>query len=269
MRWSSPVVQAIVATLAVGWCSMSTSQEVAICKAAHAHNDYLHTRPLLDALQQGFCSVEADIFLVDGELLVAHTRLELTPTRTLRDLYLEPLRKRIADHKGSVHGDGQLFTLLIDIKTDAAATYKILHQQLAEYSDVFESVEQEKINAAPVKAIVSGNRPIALISELSPRYVGIDGRVSDLNSDMPTHLLPLISDNWNSQFTWRGQGEISEVDRSKLDSIVQKAHQANRRIRFWAIPDNAESWAIMRDAGVDLINTDKLAELSEFLRSSR
>ena len=40
--------------------------------AAHAHNDYLHKRPLLDALAQGFCSVEADIFLVDGALLVAH-----------------------------------------------------------------------------------------------------------------------------------------------------------------------------------------------------
>src|SRR4030095_12119754 len=39
---------------------------------AHAHNDYEHTRPLLDALEQGFCSVEADIYLIDGELRVAH-----------------------------------------------------------------------------------------------------------------------------------------------------------------------------------------------------
>src|SRR5688500_5242918 len=36
---------------------------------AHAHNDYLHDRPLLDALDHGFNSVEADIFLVDGQLL--------------------------------------------------------------------------------------------------------------------------------------------------------------------------------------------------------
>src|SRR5690242_5509037 len=39
---------------------------------AHAHNDYEHTRPLLDALDQGFCSVEADVWLIDGELRVAH-----------------------------------------------------------------------------------------------------------------------------------------------------------------------------------------------------
>ena len=30
------------------------------------------THPLFDALEQGFCSVEADIHLVDGKLLVAH-----------------------------------------------------------------------------------------------------------------------------------------------------------------------------------------------------
>src|SRR6266571_3355435 len=36
---------------------------------AHAHNDYEHARPLFDALDRGFCSVEADIYLVDGQLL--------------------------------------------------------------------------------------------------------------------------------------------------------------------------------------------------------
>ena len=61
---------------------------------AHAHNDYEHARPLLDALDQGFCSVEADIFLKDGQLLVAHTVLDLKPERTLQKLYLDPLRQR-------------------------------------------------------------------------------------------------------------------------------------------------------------------------------
>ena len=44
---------------------------------AHAHNDYEHTRPLFDALDQGFNSVEADVFLVDGKLLVGHTAFDL------------------------------------------------------------------------------------------------------------------------------------------------------------------------------------------------
>ena len=61
---------------------------------AHAHNDYEHTHPLFDALDHGFASVEADIHLVDGQLLVAHSRSEVNPERTLQALYLDPLRAR-------------------------------------------------------------------------------------------------------------------------------------------------------------------------------
>ena len=44
---------------------------------AHAHNDYEHPRPLLDALDHRFGSVEADIFLVGDQLLIGHTVLML------------------------------------------------------------------------------------------------------------------------------------------------------------------------------------------------
>ena len=44
---------------------------------AHAHNDYEHARPLLDALAFGFCSVDADIWLVGGELPVGSTLITL------------------------------------------------------------------------------------------------------------------------------------------------------------------------------------------------
>ena len=58
---------------------------------AHAHNDYLHERPLLDALSHGFCSVEADIFLANDELQIGHFRFQLKQGRTLQKLYLDPL----------------------------------------------------------------------------------------------------------------------------------------------------------------------------------
>ena len=74
--------------------------------AAHAHNDYLHKRPLLDALAHGFCSAEADIFLVDGVLLVAHERASLDKNRTLKALYLDPLLERTRKNSGRVHPGG-------------------------------------------------------------------------------------------------------------------------------------------------------------------
>jgi hypothetical protein len=75
---------------------------------AHAHNDYEHPRPLFDALDHGFCSVEADVHLVDGRLLVAHDRSKVKPERTLEALYLDPLRERVKKNNGHVYPAGPI-----------------------------------------------------------------------------------------------------------------------------------------------------------------
>ena len=62
---------------------------------AHAHNDYLHDRPLFDALDCGFCSIEADVHLVGDALFVGHSLVQLRPGRTLEKLYLQPLSERV------------------------------------------------------------------------------------------------------------------------------------------------------------------------------
>ena len=262
------IVGTIAMTLSARHISAADEPTTPLLRA-HAHNDYLHDRPLLDALDNGFCSVEADIFLVQGKLLVAHTRSELSEENSLTKLYLEPLRKRIEQNGGRVYSGGPVFTLLIDIKSDGEATYRALHHVLQQYDDIFSRVVNGHVHQNAVTAIVSGNRPYAVIAGDSPRYVGIDGRLSDLDSDQPTHLMPLISDNWRNHFKWRGNGDLPEAERTKLLRIVQHAHSKNRRVRFWATPDKPAVWKTLDQASVDLINTDNLPGLSEFLRTTR
>ena len=94
--------------------SQPTEHAVVPLMQAHAHNDYRHASPLHDALAHGFTSVEADIFLVDDDLYVAHDRRDITPERTLRALYLDPLRERVRKNGGKVYRGGPQVTLLID-----------------------------------------------------------------------------------------------------------------------------------------------------------
>ncbi len=105
---------------------------------AHSHNDYYRERPLLDALEKGFGSVEADVFLLNDELLVAHSLFEIRLGRTLESLYLEPLKARCQNNGGRVYRDGPELTLLIDIKTDAESTYAKLSDTLAKYDSMFD-----------------------------------------------------------------------------------------------------------------------------------
>ncbi len=237
---------------------------------AHAHNDYEHDRPLLDALDHGFTSVEADIHLVNGDLFVAHGPDEIKPERTLRSLYLEPLSTRIARNGGRVYPNGPQFTLFIDIKTEAVATYKVLSEMLTEYESIFTTFDSNGRTDRAVIAIVSGNRPRSLMEAQPIRYAGYDGRLVDLDSSAPATLIPIISDNWTLHFSYDGTGPMPAGERRKLKNIVQTAHQKDRRIRFWATPDKPSQarqtlWQELLAAGVDLLNTDDLHGLQKFL----
>ncbi len=232
---------------------------------AHAHNDYLHKRPLLDALDHGFASVEADIFLEDGKLLVAHTVFEIKPERTLQKLYLDPLRERAKASGGRVFKDGPAFHLMIDVKTEAKPTWAALAKVLDEYADILTVWKDGKTEAKAVTVVISGNWDREGIKAANPRRAAIDGRPKDLDGGESAELIPWVSASWGSMFQWKGDGPMPADELTKLKEHVAKAHAQKRKVRFWATPDRAEAWRVQKDAGVDFINTDKLAELRAFL----
>jgi hypothetical protein len=238
---------------------------------AHAHNDYEHPRPLLDALDQGFCSVEADIHLIQGHLLVGHDPRELRPDRTLQSLYLDPLKKRIAENGGRVYRDGPTVTLMIDVKSDAAQSYAALKEALQPYAPLLTVFRGDQLEPGAITIVISGNRDRATMTGEAVRLAALDGFFSDLDAKSPlsASLIPWVSGQWKKSFTWKGEGEISPEDAAKLKAMVAKAHTQKRLIRFWDAPDHEHAWKSLYDAGVDLINTDHLPGLAKFLNETK
>ncbi len=238
---------------------------------AHAHNDYEHPRPLRDALDHGFCSIEADVWLIDGKLLVAHDLKDARPERTLERLYLDPLQEQVRRHHGRVYPGGPTVTLLIDAKSDATNTYRAISKSLAGYRSFLTTFRSDRIETNAVTVIISGNRARHLMAADKLRLAGYDGRLSDLEELERTPvpgLIPLISDNWRLHFAWKGtEGPLPEEERQKLRALVEQTHRTGARIRFWGMPDSPLVWTTLAEAGVDLINTDQLAGLARFLRS--
>ena len=234
---------------------------------AHAHNDYEHTHPLFDALDHGFASVEADIHLVDGQLLVAHDLKKDKPKGTLQALYLDPLRARAIKYGGRIYTNGDApFYLLIDTKTEANATYAVLRRVLQDYSDLLTGFSSNGVAPRAVTVVLTGNRPRDMLAQETARLAGLDGELSDLGQPDPKGLLLWVSDNWGQYFKWRGQGSIPPAERERVRRMVEQAHQLHAKLRFWGAPDQPAFWREMREDGVDLINTDDLAGAEKFLR---
>ena len=240
---------------------------VAPLRNAHAHNDYEHNRPLHDALAQGFTSVEADVYLIGDSLYVAHHKpFYRDPARTLEQLYLRPLRAHIQRTGGKVYaGFTDPFYLFIDLKTAADSTYLALEKVLQRYADILQNCTNKKCSTAPVQIVLSGNRPIEKLSKQPMRHATLDGRPGDLGKKIAPALMPIISDNYRNQFKWLGSGEMPADEKQKLNDLVKRVHAEGKKLRLWASPENEKVWEALRQAGVDLLNTDRLEELRVFL----
>jgi hypothetical protein len=177
----------------------------------------------------------------------------------------------VRKHSGSVFGNRKKsgFTLLIDCKSEAEPTYAVLRKELQPFMNILTRFGANGIKTNAVTIVLSGNRPVEQVASEAERYVAIDGRLPDLESNAPPALVPLVSDNWTKIFQWRGMGALSGDEQSKLRSLTAKAHEQGRRIRFWAVPDQRDAWAALREAEVDLINSDNLVGLAEYLRAAK
>ncbi len=233
--------------------------------SAHAHNDYEHERPLLDALENKFYSVEADIWMVDGDILVSHNKGRYKGS--LKELYLEPLQKRVKEY-GSVHNDGETFYLWLDIKDGRDELRPILHVMLSQYP-MLSTFTDKKIQAGPVTAILTGNAKSkqSYVKEYHLRFACRDS--NDYNPDDPPadHRWRWYALHWSSYITWNGNGDMPQEHYNKLTNIVNDIHKKGRKVRFYATPESPLYWKLALETGVDLINTDLLRDLNSFLCS--
>ena len=223
---------------------------------------------MLDALQYGFTSVEADVFLIRDTFFVYHNLpLKPDPTRTLEQLYLKPLKERIDTYGHIYPGYEEAFLLMIDIKSSGKKAFQPLQDLLNKYSTYLN--DNTEINEKPIKVFISGNRPYEEILSDSTLFFALDGRPDDLKKNIASSFMPVVSTHYRKVYKWKRSGKISKKHTKELQSFVQSAHEEGKKVRFWAVPDNPQSWAFLRANGVDLINTDDLPGLQQFLTSSR
>jgi hypothetical protein len=208
--------------------------------------------------------VEADVYLRRGQLVVAHILPSLQPSRTLEKLYLDPLSSFFKDDSmGIIHPP---VTLMIDIKSEPEKTYQSLAHLLQRYKSLLSHYENETLYKRAITIVITGNKPVKTIKSLYPRYVFIDENLIQMEKETNSaDLFPIASCPYHRIIGRNDEQSISKEEKQTLCRYVQLAHQHGKKVRLWASPENAMIWKELLNCGVDLINTNKLVALKNFL----
>lgn len=255
-------VKTIALLCALSFALITHAQD-SILTHGHAHNDYLHKRPLFDALSNGFTSIEVDVYLFNNKLVASHLPIGLYSKKSMEELYFHPLDSIIRSNGGHVYeGSDAPLILMVDFKEGGSILYPPLQALLKKYEPLITLYQGDSIvRKGPLQILISGSKPV-LADTIN--MVTLDMGLNALKLTAAQKHATRFSDNWNSHFTWNGKGPMPEAQKKELDALIYRAHQLHKHIRFYHIPDKPKVWRTLLDAGLDWINTDKLKEFRRF-----
>lgn len=226
---------------------------------AHSHNDYEQAIPLGAAWRAGFGSIEADIFLENGELLVSHDSAGLSKHRSFDSLYIQPLLQYIKQNAGYIYADtAKHLQLMLDLKTAAIPTLTKLVTQLQQTATLLQT--------RSLQVVISGNRPDPGSFSHWPEWLHFDGELGKSYTADQWKRIPMVSGDFKQISSWNGKGRLPASEQRRIDSLVTAVHHNGKKIRLWNAPDILNSWDAYLRWGVDYINTDHIEELSKFLK---
>jgi hypothetical protein len=238
----------------------------------HSHNDYTRRIPLFEALASGCISIEADIHLIRGDLLVGHSIRDLHKKNTLRTMYLEPLQRMLENqnrnvdmHNGSWHGiffqdTQQTVVLLVDQKVSGQETFTELHKQLQPLRELGYLTHwngTEKV-IRPLTIVATGKTPFDSITALDETHRDIffdahlealPSTLDDFTTDPPTYRYNQSNSHYAST-QFRNAIVLRPLDRDKYpqqvlstprgkDLAATQTEQAAARgllTRYWDVP---------------------------------
>lgn len=174
----------------------------------HSHNDYWRPVPLRSAVEAGCTGVEADVWLFPDrstdELFVGHSKASLTPARTFKSLYINPLVEILelqnpitpfhpeldSPRNGVFDTDPeQTLVLLVDFKTDGQELWSYVSEQLEplrqrNYLTYFNGTSTI---TGPITVVATGNAPFNKVVQVA--------HYRDIFFDAPLDLMANIAPN--------------------------------------------------------------------------
>lgn len=222
----------------------------------HSHNDYEQKRPFFAAYDLGFDSIEADLYIKNGKLYVAHDEKNITRNRTFRALYWKPLLSKVKKNKGYAYPNQKKLYLLLDLKKDG----KLIMAELEKL------VKRNKKDLQHIHITISGDMPKPEEFEQYDKLFFFDGRRNTQYSDDAYKRVDMVSASFlDFGKYWPGKEQLPEETYQNIRAFVLSNHAKGKRVRVWGTPNTTLGFETLKKLDVDFIGTDDLELLKNFV----
>jgi rRNA biogenesis protein RRP5 len=230
---------------------------------------------LYSALQAGCIGVEADVWLVEDELYVGHSKSSLAPNRTLKNLYINPLLDVLAKQNPTTKfhpkpdsppngvfdtDHAQTLVLLVDFKTDGPSLWPHVHAQLdpLRQKGLLTHFDGTSVKEGPVTVVATGDAPFDLLTSNSTfRDIFFDAPLDRIAPDAtPSNQnvgqdtsgnAPTTASAYNTTNSYYASTSFgaaigtlwSNPSTTQLERIraqIKGAHQQGLKARYWETP---------------------------------
>lgn len=216
----------------------------------HSHNDYCRRAPFWQAYAQQVYSIEADVFLHDGKLLVGHEVEDLSPGMTFEALYVEPLVTLFGRNGGRAWKDsGEHLQLMVELKSATEPTLQAVAALLGRYPEVFDPA----VNPEAVRVAVTGRVPAPADFGKYPSYIRFDGVWDADYTPAQLERIALVSADFSDYSQWNGKGSIIPAERAELETVIDRAHAWGKPVRFWGAPEGTTVYYTFYNMGIDYL----------------
>jgi alkaline phosphatase len=234
--------------------SSASAQKKYTASNIHSHNDYSRPEAFYHAFNAGAGAIEADVYLRNGKLVVAHDTTAAKQLLPLNKMYLQPILQEFKTRPRPLN-------LVIDLK---GAYAPILAELLEELKPLKRLIHSGN-NKNPLRIIITGNRPPPAGYNVYPSYITFDDDLQLSHTPGQWKRVAQVSLNFENYSKWRGEGTLPQLDERVLRSVINAVHASGKKIRFWAAPDNKAGWQKLMELNADILSTDKIDELKEML----
>jgi len=240
----------------------------------HSHNDYQQDRPLIQALELGCTSVEADVRLKDRELYVAHKKDEIKKDMTLKKLYIDGLVKNLESRnpknkqkkgkkpkkrnkknqpnqptikQSGIHGlfdenPEQTFMLLIDLKSKGD-TWGYVNKHIGPLRDrgYLTYLDGDTIISCPITVVITGKPLLKKVLENKFQDIFFDAELAGMGEGKQKEC------NWSNSFlastnfgtavgNFTTINDFTEKHLEQMEQDIKAARSRGIKVRYWNTP---------------------------------